>query len=131
MGKDLTKLYRSTKDKKLSGLCGGLAESFNVDPTLLRLVVVVTTFFSGGTVIPLYILSSIVIPKEPIFNDPFMYGPNRPVAPQSQQQYQAASSPMQRSNHIDEMMKDIEKKALQNEINQLRAKVAQYEKGEV
>lgn len=141
----MMKLYRSRRDSKLFGLCGGLAEQLNVDPTLLRLVTVVTAVFSGGTVIPLYILASIVIPKEPILNVPpyagggTMYG----GAPHTGAGYpphagyypgaavpKAAPQPEPASAHIDEMMKDIEKKALQKEIEELRAKVAQYEKGD-
>lgn len=75
------KLYRSRRDSKLFGLCGGLAEMMNVDPTLLRLVVVVAAFFSGGVVIPIYIIASLVIPKEPIINDPFMNGFTGPGGP--------------------------------------------------
>jgi phage shock protein C len=122
----MTKLYRSTKDKKLCGLCGGLAERFNIDATLLRLVVVVTAFFSAGTVILLYLLASMVIPKETEFDAAFA-GP-RPYQPHREQtEYQQESS----KSNIDEMMKDIEKKAMWNEIEQLRAKVAKYEKGDV
>jgi phage shock protein C len=144
------KLYRSRRDKKITGLCGGLAETLNIDATLLRLLVVVTTFFSGGTVILLYFIASIVIPKEPGLyppHDPFSgsyghdsyssgwnphksygdkgssYGSGNSTGSSSSRSYESA-----KTNHIDEMMKDIEKKALQKEIDELRAKVAQYEK---
>ena len=36
------KLYRSKKDKKIAGVCGGIAEYFDVDPTLVRLFTVLT-----------------------------------------------------------------------------------------
>ena len=158
----MTKLYRSRRDSKLTGLCGGLAEQLNVDSTLLRLVVVVTTFFSAGTTIPIYIIASIVIPKEPILNTPPMYpppyggmGPTQgqgyyggsygPAAgqpgqyrPQQTAYYpgtasapqQAAPNAQPNASVIDDMMKDVEKKALQKEIEELRARVAKYEKGE-
>lgn len=155
----MTKLYRSRRDSKLTGLCGGLAELLNVDSTILRLVVVITTFFSGGTVIPIYIIASLVIPKEPGFNTPPMYppnggqgyygnnyggsyntggyqnGPSRPQDPYHTGPAHAArpSAPQQAqpaSPSIDEMMKDVEKKAMWKEIEELRAKVAKYEKGE-
>jgi phage shock protein C len=134
------KLYRSRRDKKVTGLCGGLAETLNIDATLLRLLVVVTTFFSGGTVILLYVIASIVIPKEPGLyppHDPFSepYGNSSYSGNWNHHKsyadkgsfYGSSSSAGTSAGNIDEMMKDIEKKALQKEIEQLRAKVAQYE----
>jgi phage shock protein C len=131
-------LYRSQRDKKLFGLCGGLAESLNVDATLLRLIVVITAFFSGGAVILLYIVACLVIPKEPAAAPAYGFDPSYNSGFQQPPthhhmgglnrtpQYQAdATQP-----NIDEMMKDIEKKALRKEIEELRAKVAKYEKGE-
>lgn len=119
----------------------------NVDATLLRLLVVITTFFTGGTVIFIYLIAAIVIPKEPGFDhppyDPYAgtYGrtaynggwqqqpPYAGSAPTGTGAYQAqAPYEAGKSGSIDEMMKDIEKKALQREIEELRAKVAQYEK---
>ncbi len=49
----MTKYYRSAKDKKIAGLCGGLAEMLDADPTLVRLGVVFTCFITG--VIPVVI----------------------------------------------------------------------------
>ena len=66
----MSKLYRSRRDKKVTGLCGGLAEAMNVDATLLRLLVVITTIFTGGTVIFIYFVAAIVIPKEPGYDQP-------------------------------------------------------------
>lgn len=43
----MTKLYRSVRDKKIAGLCGGLAEMFDIDPTLVRLGVVLACFITG------------------------------------------------------------------------------------
>ncbi|MNY30311.1 DNA-binding transcriptional activator PspC [compost metagenome] len=143
----MNKLYRSRRDKKLTGLCGGLAEAMNVDVTLLRLLVVITTFFTGGTVIFIYFVAAIVIPKEPGFDqppfDPYAssYGRqnysggawnhhkshNHQQAPQPTSKY-ASYEASQPTNNIDEMMKDIEKKALQREVDELRAKVARFEK---
>ena len=68
----MNKLYRSRRDKHITGLCGGLAKAFDIDTTLLRLVLVVTAVFSGGSVIMIYLLASIVIPAEPYEYDPFM-----------------------------------------------------------
>ncbi len=60
----MTKLYRSRTDRKITGLCGGLAETLGFDATLLRLLVVITTLFSGGVVIGIYVLAALVIPSE-------------------------------------------------------------------
>lgn len=134
----MNKIYRSRTDKKVFGLCGGLAEAMNIDATLLRLIVVVTTFFSVGTVIAVYAIASFAIPKEPLHDAGSMYGWTEPpmygTAKQSMSgsvRSSTASNPTSEgSNKIDEMMKDIEEKALRTEVEQLRAKLAQYEKGE-
>jgi phage shock protein C len=147
----MNKIYRSRTDKKLFGLCGGLAEAMNVDPTLLRLAVVVTTFFTGGTVLAVYAIACFAIPKEPIHDFGSNYGWTEPPVsgsmkysaaygsssanssnkgPVNAQPQATAYSTSGGSNKIDEMMKDIEEKALRTEVEQLRAKLAQYEKGE-
>lgn len=62
----MKKLYRSKNDKKISGVCGGIAHYFNVDATLIRLVWALVTIFSAG--IPgviVYAVFAIVIPEEP------------------------------------------------------------------
>lgn len=56
------KLYRSNVDYMLCGVCGGIAEYFNVDATLVRLAWVILTCF-GGAGIAAYIIASIIIPK--------------------------------------------------------------------
>ena len=58
------KLYRSNTDKKLCGVCGGLAKYFNMDPTIVRLIAVLLTLFVGGALIA-YIICALVIPEEP------------------------------------------------------------------
>ncbi|MBW7456374.1 PspC domain-containing protein [Paenibacillus sepulcri] len=62
----MKKLYRSRRDKKLFGLCGGIAEMLNVDATLLRILLIVLTVFTSGALIVVYILAGLVVPKEPI-----------------------------------------------------------------
>lgn len=126
-------LYRSTRDKKVFGLCGGLAESFNVDATLLRLIVVITTFFSGGAVAFLYVIASLVVPKESHY-DPFHTAPFSDSAASSFQRSNPDSRPFgtasAKRDPIDDMMEDIEKKALRKEIEELRKKLEDYEKKE-
>lgn len=130
------KLYRSQRDKKLFGLCGGIAEALHVDSTLLRLVVVVTAVFSAGTVVLLYVLACLVVPKEPAGHMAFGHGAY-PGAGHAEQSYpprrpnsHSYAAPSEEAG-LDEMMKDIEKKAMRKEIEELRAKLAKYEKGDV
>ncbi|MNH85369.1 DNA-binding transcriptional activator PspC [compost metagenome] len=61
----MNKLYRSRTDRKISGLCGGIAQYFGVDPTIIRLVTVVGAIFSFGTFVPIYVIASLLVPKEP------------------------------------------------------------------
>ena len=58
------RLYRSLKDRMVAGVCGGLAEYLQVDPTLIRLAFVFFTLWAGGGILA-YIIAWIVIPEEP------------------------------------------------------------------
>jgi phage shock protein C len=58
------KLFRSYKDKMLAGVAGGLAEYFAIDPTLVRIIFVVS-LFAGGAGVVAYIILWIVVPEEP------------------------------------------------------------------
>jgi phage shock protein PspC (stress-responsive transcriptional regulator) len=51
----------------LSGVCGGLARHFDVDPVLIRILVVVITFFTGGAFVLAYLLAWVVIPDDPMW----------------------------------------------------------------
>lgn len=57
------KLVRSTLDKKIAGICGGLGEYFNVDPTVMRILFVAGFFLTGSLVFWLYLVLWIVIPE--------------------------------------------------------------------
>ena len=58
------KLYKSSTDKKLAGVCGGLAEYFNIDSTLVRLGWVVFSLL-GGSGLLAYIIEAIIMPDRP------------------------------------------------------------------
>jgi phage shock protein C len=60
----MKRLYRSRKDRILGGVCAGLGEHLDIDPTIIRLVWVVLTAFSMGTGIIVYILAWVIIPEE-------------------------------------------------------------------
>jgi phage shock protein C len=56
-------LRRSQTDRKISGVCGGIAEYLNVDPTLVRLAAVALAIITGGAFIIAYIVAMIVMPQ--------------------------------------------------------------------
>ena len=58
------KLYKSNIDKKLAGVCGGIAEYFNIDSTIIRLLWVLATLFNGSGVLA-YIIAAIVMSDKP------------------------------------------------------------------
>ncbi|TDF91856.1 PspC domain-containing protein [Paenibacillus piri] len=165
----MSKLYRSRTDRMITGLCGGLSQALGIDSTWIRLLLVITTFFTGGVMIPLYFLAAIVIPKEPIPYGPYGqgYGYNEGPGQGAWQgsevgwqqwgqhwgrkrrcgshkfehgdrreydaQYNSYEGPHgqgQAGSDFDDKMKDIEKKAMWREIEELRAKVASYEKNQ-
>ncbi len=55
------RLYRSTKDKTIAGVCGGLGEYFGIDPTFMRIIFVLLIFADGIGIIA-YIIAWIVMP---------------------------------------------------------------------
>lgn len=61
------RLYLSDSDKKLGGVCGGVAEYFGIDPTIVRLIVailILCTVFTGALI---YFAAWFIIPKKPLF----------------------------------------------------------------
>lgn len=161
----MTRLYRSTRDKVMTGLAGGLSETLGIDSTLFRILLLVSIPFTGGATILVYFIAAIVIPKEPTQYNPFGPGPGAPGGPyggpysgrpehgrgpQGPQGpygqggygpyggqpgynpgYDKANVNPAQDSGLDAMMKDIEKKALQKEVEELKQKLAKYEKGEV
>ncbi|OGX68148.1 MAG: hypothetical protein A2189_07005, partial [Paenibacillus sp. RIFOXYA1_FULL_44_5] len=112
----MNNLYRSRTNKRVTGLCGGLGEAYHFDPTLLRLVLVVTAVFSGGTVVLIYLLASLVIPKEPFIHDPtnrfgshhhqggsYQADFHETYTSGSGGKHQAAYEPKKKENDLDDM----------------------------
>lgn len=58
------KLYRIEQGKMLCGVCGGLAEYLNMDPTVVRLITVLLCCMAGGGIIA-YIAAAIIMPVKP------------------------------------------------------------------
>ncbi|WMT40283.1 PspC domain-containing protein [Paenibacillus sp. D2_2] len=154
-------------------LLGGLGEKFGISPALLRVVMIFSVFFTGGTTIMIYLIASLVISKEPyIPRDPYFnsgwqnsggygnggnggfggpgggspgspggsgsnfggngrsYGGNFYNGPSGQFGSSGVNSANRGSSDLDSMMEDIEMKAMKKELEELRKKVSNYEKGE-
>ena len=60
----MKRLHKSRNDRVLAGVCGGIAEFFGIDPTLVRLAWAVMIFF-GGSGLLLYIICALIIPTIP------------------------------------------------------------------
>ena len=73
MMNDTKRLYRIESGAKLAGVCGGIAEFFGIDPTLVRLAWAVMIFF-GGSGLLLYIICALIIPNDTGDN---YYGPSQ------------------------------------------------------
>lgn len=165
----MRKLYRSNRDKKIFGICGGLGEYLNVDTTLLRVLLIIVAVFSAGSVVLVYIIAGFVIPRDPEHGGygaappPYGWGgreqppyggtsnwgtqqghgpsawgsspqPPRPPAPDYGRPtgYPPAPTPPPAAVKpgaagFDQMMEDIEKKALRKEIEELKAKIDKIE----
>ncbi len=57
-------LFRSTANRRIWGVCGGLGEYFDIDPVLIRVVFVVLAL-AGGSGIALYIILTLAVPSHP------------------------------------------------------------------
>ncbi len=60
----MKKLYKSRENKVIDGVCGGIAEYFDVDPVLVRIIFVLFFFF-GGSAILAYIIGIVIMPAQP------------------------------------------------------------------
>lgn len=61
----MRKLYLSNTDKKLGGVCGGLGEYFDKDPTLVRIAFILIILFSYGFGVLAYLFMWLIIPRKP------------------------------------------------------------------
>lgn len=60
----MKKLYRSSKDRMISGVCAGIAEYFDIDATLVRIGAVVMLFMSWFTLLLGYLVCAIIMPEK-------------------------------------------------------------------
>lgn len=59
------KLYRSTSDKMIAGVCGGLGEFFGIDPTIIRVVFALLVIPGGFPGLLPYVILWIIVPEKP------------------------------------------------------------------
>ena len=57
------RLLKSAVNRMICGVCGGIGEYFNIDPTVIRLLWVILSFFSLGTGLVIYIIAAVIIPE--------------------------------------------------------------------
>lgn len=58
-------LYRSKKNRMLGGICGGLGEYADIDPSLIRIFLVILIVFSWGMFLLIYIIAWMIVPEAP------------------------------------------------------------------
>jgi phage shock protein C len=72
------KLYRSRSNRMVAGVCGGIAEYSNMDPTIVRVLMVILAFFTGGGALLAYPVLWMVMPEAP--QQPAAWTPTPPTA---------------------------------------------------
>jgi phage shock protein C len=65
MNSTVHQLYRSTRNRMIAGVCAGIGDYANIDPTLVRLAAAALLFISGGTAIIAYLVMALIIPEQP------------------------------------------------------------------
>ena len=65
------KLYKSNSDKKLDGVCAGIAKFFGIDPILVRLIWAIASLVMGGGIL-LYIVCALILPRDPEDHEDFV-----------------------------------------------------------
>ena len=106
------KLYRSRDDRMIAGVCGGLADYFNVDSSLVRLAVLFIFLFQGVGLIA-YIIAWLVMSEEPVEND-YRMPDDYYIEDKKQQQGHNSDKDQKRSeNYEQDAKKESEKEYYQ------------------
>ncbi len=58
-------LTRSTTNRMIAGVCGGLGAYANIDPTVIRLAAVLLLFLTGPGILAIYFIMMLIVPEEP------------------------------------------------------------------
>lgn len=64
MNENGKRLTRTRNGRMIAGVCSGVAEYFGVDVTIVRVVLAILTFFTGGTMLLLYVAAALIVPDE-------------------------------------------------------------------
>lgn len=64
MNTSYKQLTRSTANRMIAGVCAGLGEYLNIDPTVVRLLFVLGFFLSGGGVLVAYLILAVIVPEQ-------------------------------------------------------------------
>ena len=70
MNSTYRQLTRSTSSRMIAGVCGGLGEYANMDPTVVRLAAVLLLFLTGPGVVVAYLIMALIIPEGPTTQTP-------------------------------------------------------------
>jgi len=70
MNTNVRQLHRSATNRMIAGVCAGIGEYSNMDPTIVRLAAVLLLFLSGGGMIIAYLIMALIIPEEPARQGP-------------------------------------------------------------
>ena len=62
----MKKLYRSATNRVFFGVCGGIGEYFDIDPTVVRVTAIVLGVLSAGAMILAYLLCLFIVPNRPM-----------------------------------------------------------------
>ena len=63
MASEYKRLYRSVEDRMIAGVCAGVADYFDIDPTLVRLLFVLAFFATGSGLFWAYVIMMLVVPE--------------------------------------------------------------------
>ena len=94
----MKRLYRSTTDRIVSGVCGGIAEYLNVDPTLIRVVFVIAVLI-GGVSVFVYIVAIFIIPTDKSSQTP---SKRQSTPPNQKEVFQEEGMHAKKSSKIDQ-----------------------------
>lgn len=101
---DLKKqLYKSNQNKVIDGVCGGIGEYFDIDPTLVRLAFVLLCIFAGGGLL-VYIVALIIIPRAPEGYDPKTASADTSASADSQDSPKESTSSQDSNNDTPTMI---------------------------
>lgn len=111
------RLYRSRTDRRLFGVCGGIAEFLRIDATLVRIGVVILTVCTGIPIL-IYFLLALIMPKEPHWSHEYKkYG----RYDRETDLYDYHTEP-----DVDSQLERLEKRALVMEVQRLREELLKY-----